>query len=97
MENKTAQGDSNYSRRYALRRSADNGKENPMPRPFNPDYIPSRGNKHPTQPDFVLMKHENGPMVSRMRNPEHRYASPKKPLVNPTKKYDHYKMNYFVF
>ncbi len=33
-------GISKYAMRYALRRRADGGAENPKPRPMDPDYIP---------------------------------------------------------
>jgi hypothetical protein len=87
-------GDSNYANRFAARRSADSGRENPMPRPFNFDYIPGRAVKFIQQPPPAPMRHENTQMIQRFRSPDFRYPAAR--VTNQkTIKYNHHGMNYY--
>lgn len=81
-------GDSSYARRKAIRRSADGGSENPMPRPLAWDYFPKhtlriRGFSVPPIPEREKKYDMTARELARHERTKMR-----------TTKYDHHAMNY---
>ena len=88
--------ESGYGKRYAIRRSLDNGNENPKPRPLLDNYFPPRRNaSRYNKIEHVLLPIEDSKLIVKFCG---EYINkPKKVRYIPTVKYDHFKMNYYQF
>ena len=91
MEKQTNGIESKYAKKLQKRRSEDNGKENPMPRPFHWDYFPGR-----SVPDYHPRV---GDMLKPLPCEKYKTFFPPKPMKpKPViKNYDHFKMNYYGY
>ena len=80
-------GESKYSKKFAQRRSADNGAVNPKPRPLHTDYFPKRGTKYSN----YMVHYVPLPFEKPVKEPVIKEI---KKAFEKLVKFDHYKMNY---